>query len=561
FGHEYESLLVSVKGTIYADTTSLPSSPWSNQQLPTAATNSYNKVIMAPFWGDLLTNGATSRVYTEFFAVPGGVDYFIIQFHEMGIWNNSGTSLTFQVVLFADGSFEYRYADMLPVTNSLAQGHARTIGYQFPFGSGREGSTFHYGGPYTSSPANPGNVVPGGISNRTLRYEPMPLSGSISVTPTTTTTYKACAAESGYSECTEVTVVVPEPGDLAITEVMVDPAGGPSHQWIEVRNLGPGAIDLAGWTIESNSGSHTIQNSIVVAPGEFATFAASSAVSFLPDELWGASISLDPLADEIKLKAGGEVIASVEWNSSWAIPADTALALEPIHHQRGVVSHGPSSWCFMAAAESPGALGDGCRFEDYLVDAAPWPVIDISLIGVSVPGLTAYLTHGSATLSFPFPFFGETYTDVSISSNGFVAMVPSISTTYPANVSLPSTAEPASFGIIAPFWDEASYSRHNGTFRMAEVMVDGQMVAVLQWNNLGPWTGSSSKTTFQAQLWESGDIVFLYLDLSGDTTTAFGSSATVGIQAPGATGTPSAVQVSFDQPVLRPGTVYRFIQR
>ena len=128
-----------------------------------------------------------------------------------------------------------------------------------------------------------------------------------------------------------------------------------------------------------------------------------------------------------------------------------------------------------------------------------------------------------------------------------------------ANVSLPSTASPANKGIIAPFWDDMSYSRASGTFRFAEVVQGGQKVAVLQWTNLSPFDGASTiKVTFQAQLWQNGDIVFVYQDMQGDTTFSQGSSATIGIQAPGTSGTPPAIQYSFNTASVTTGKVLYF---
>ncbi|HWV38597.1 MAG TPA: lamin tail domain-containing protein [Vulgatibacter sp.] len=566
YGQTYDQIRVGNQGILSFDTT-LTGYMYANREMPSTYDASVAKVAFALFWGDVQTASSSSSftdggVYSKFMPGygPSGIDAYIIQYHHHRIYSTSTTDLNFQLVLFEDGTFEYRYGDMLPLTGTnTVLGGAKTVGYQQP--GGAVGNTLHFGGTYTGSPSA-SSTFPGGFSGRSFRYEPLPASGSKSLAIDRTTTFEICAMEGEYSECETVTIEVTEEGDVAITEVMVDPTVGPSGQWVEVRNLATAPIDLAGWRLESDGGSHTILNTLVVPPGGFATIAASPSVGFAPDDVWGASMSLDPVADELRLVAGSLIVSSVEWDASWGILPDASIVLDPSRHLRGSVSHGASDWCIGSGAGSPGALGQGCRYSDYDLDPiSNRAAIDISAIGVAVPGVTAYLTTGSATLSFPFPFFDATYTDVAISSNGFVAMVPSLSSSYGSNGTLPSTSAPASHGIIAPFWDEMSYDRHRGSFRMAELEVGGQQVAVLQWNDHGPWSGSTSKATFQAQLWENGDIVFVYLDLAGDTTTAYGSSATVGIQAPGSSGTPPAVLVSYNQPVLRPGMSIAMIKK
>lgn len=569
FGETYDQIRVGNQGILSFDT-SLTGYMYSNREMPSTYDASVKKVAFALFWGDVQTASSTSAftdggVYSKFMPGygPNGMDAYIIQYHHHRIYSASDgtTDLNFQIVLFEDGTFDYRYGNMLPLTGTnTVLGGSKTVGYQQP--GGTAGNSLHFGGTYTASPAA-STTFPGGFSGRSFRYQPLPASGTKSIAIDRTTTIEICASEAGYTDCESVTIEVTGAGDAAITEVMIDPAGGPSQQWVEIRNLTAAPLDLAGWRLESTAGSHTILNALVIPPGGFATIAASPSVGFAPSDTWGASMSLDPVADELKLMAGNLVVSSVEWDSSWGILPDGSIALDPSRHVRGGASYGAPDWCIGAGAGTPGALGQGCRFADYDLDPASGrAAIDIAAIGVEVPGLTAYSSRGSATLSFPFPFFDGTYTDIAVSSNGFVAMVASITESYTSNASLPSTSAPARFGIIAPFWEDLSYSRHSGNFRMAEVTVGGLQVAVLQWTNLGPWTGSTStKVTFQAQLWENGDIVFVYQDLAGDTTTTRGSSATVGIQAPGSTGTPPALLYSYNQPVLQPGMAITMIKK
>jgi len=58
-------------------------------------------------------------------------------------------------------------------------------------------------------------------------------------------------------------------GALIITEIMYDPAGGNEHEYVELFNTGPTAVDLTGYVLEDSGGNQaTLSGSI--ASGEVA---------------------------------------------------------------------------------------------------------------------------------------------------------------------------------------------------------------------------------------------------------------------------------------------------
>ncbi|WP_157370460.1 lamin tail domain-containing protein [Vulgatibacter incomptus] len=568
FGQNYDRIRVGNQGVLSFDT-SLDGYRFSNFQFPSTDSNGI-KVHLAPFWGDVQTaaSGSASHpdggVYTKFVQVPGGVDYFIIQYHHHRIYSaaDGTTDLNFQVVLFKDGTVEYRYADMLPLTgNNPVLGGAKTVGIQRP--GGGWGLNLHYGGAYTSTPTA-STTYPGGFAHRSFRFEPLTSStGSRTVIMNQTTTYYVCGGQSGYSECKEVTIVVPSAGASAITELMLDPDGGPGGQWFKVRNLDSRPQNLEGWELVSNAGSFTIGSPLVIPAGGFATFAASSAVGFTPSAIYGNSLALSPAGDSLALKAGTRVIASVTWGSSWTIPHGTTLVLDPSYQKRGTVSNDAANrWCAGTAEGSPGSLGRGCRFTTYDVDlASAAPVIDISTIGAPVPGITGYLTKGDVSLSFPFPFFGGSSSTLGVSSNGFVTMAGGLAASYFTNASLPSTSLPASLGIVAGFWTDLNFVTGQSWAKYAEVTRGTNRVAVFHWYR---WKPNSSSTgayvSVQIQLWDNGDIVTHQVESSGDTTYTKGSSATIGIQAPG-TSSPATLLYSYNTASVEAGTVIHYLKK
>lgn len=173
--------------------------------------NPFNpEIAIAPFWDDLVTR-ATGRVY----ALAQSDGSYVIQWAHVSRYDGSSNTneydLNFQVVLFPDGSFEFRYGTMAPPPQANdsnctdsdcaldAQGASATIGFQNP--TATLGYTFHHGNDTAQS------VFPGGLANRSVRMEGG-LSGSVVVYPEETTTYGICAELAGWLTCEEVEVEV-----------------------------------------------------------------------------------------------------------------------------------------------------------------------------------------------------------------------------------------------------------------------------------------------------------------------------------------------------------------
>ncbi len=170
-------------------------------------------VHIAPFWDDIHTR-SSGRIHAW-----GDATQYVIQWSAVSLFIGSSTSplvefdLNFQVVLFADGTFEFRYGTMngpsqpntsctLGDCNLDAQGASATIGYQNV--AVTHGYTHHFGG---SNPSSTNQPYPGGLANRAFRM-PGTSSGSLTLYPTETTTYRVCAELGDHLQCEEVEVVV-----------------------------------------------------------------------------------------------------------------------------------------------------------------------------------------------------------------------------------------------------------------------------------------------------------------------------------------------------------------
>jgi Zn-dependent metalloprotease/subtilisin family serine protease len=118
-------------------------------------------------------------------------------------------------------------------------------------------------------------------------------------------------------------------------------------------------------------------------------------------------------------------------------------------------------------------------------------------------------------LSFRFPFYGNTFDTMYVSSNGFITF--GTGSSQIANYPLPSTSAPAN--LIDALHDDL-YPSSGGDIYFRDY---GDR-AVVQFDNVYPYSGSGVYT-FQMVLERSGNIYLYYNNLTGPLT-----GATVGIQ-------------------------------
>ena len=149
--------------------------------------------------------------------------------------------------------------------------------------------------------------------------------------------------------------------------------------------------------------------------------------------------------------------------------------------------------------------------------------VDISATGTAL-GLT---DDQSAVIDLPFdfPFYGQTFGTVRVSSNGYIYTQGPLANESSGNPNpaIPNPAEPD--GVIAGFWDDLN--PENGGEIYAQDLGDGRYV--VQWQDMALFTGPGT-ATFQIILDASGTIQVHYEAFSATTT-----SATIGLEAPSGT--------------------------
>lgn len=155
------------------------------------------------------------------------------------------------------------------------------------------------------------------------------------------------------------------PGDLLITELMMDPAAvdGDFGEWIEVRNLSGSAIDLEGLTVaDSDDDGFVVDRPLSVTPGGYAIFAPDAD----PTRNGGLTVDfaypidtvkLDNEADRVTLMRD-EVLLDVVAYDANAFPiaegASTTLGGDAMSPEGNDIA---DRWCLATSPYGDGDLG------------------------------------------------------------------------------------------------------------------------------------------------------------------------------------------------------------
>ncbi|MBV2247428.1 MAG: carboxypeptidase-like regulatory domain-containing protein, partial [Lentimicrobium sp.] len=144
---------------------------------------------------------------------------------------------------------------------------------------------------------------------------------------------------------------------------------------------------------------------------------------------------------------------------------------------------------------------------------------DIAATGTLVTGLTDDNVVGPFPLGFSFPFYENTYSTISVSSNGYLTFGTSSSL---SNQNIPNSSTPND--VIAWCWDDLHGAGAGSTVHYQN-MGD---YWVIQFTNYHEYPSSGTGTiTAQVHLYKSGDIHMYYNNIAGGFDI---TSATVGIE-------------------------------
>ncbi len=176
----------------------------------------------------------------------------------------------------------------------------------------------------------------------------------------------------------------------------------------------------------------------------------------------------------------------------------------------------PEAQGFPPEKGAGGPDGFGYRWQDSQEPGGPtFDWVEISDIGTALN--LGDDDDAVVDLPWAFPFYGTPRTTVRVSSNGYLTFGTD-GTDY-TNDPIPNADPPNAF--IAPFWDDLNPSTSGEVYTYYDTETDRFIV---EWYQV-PHYGASSPYTFEVILYPDGRILFQYLDLQGDLT-----SATVGIE-------------------------------
>lgn len=174
-----------------------------------------------------------------------------------------------------------------------------------------------------------------------------------------------------------------------------------------------------------------------------------------------------------------------------------------------------------AWAASGGPDGEGYTWADSAEPGVVYAWEDISATGVDL--VTANeddFNFGFQALSFPFPYYSGSYSQVACTTNGWASFVDDVSTAY-NNVALPAAGSPT--GALAAWWDDLEVE-----LGVSHVWFqDFGTRAVITWSDVYQLNQPADVYTFQMILYPDGRIAMQYRDMVGQTT-----DGTIGIESP-----------------------------
>ncbi len=142
------------------------------------------------------------------------------------------------------------------------------------------------------------------------------------------------------------------------------------------------------------------------------------------------------------------------------------------------------------------------------------------------------------TLPFAFNYFDETYSQLTVCSNGWLAMGDQDNQVSFRNYPIPTSIGPAA--MIAPFWDDLRVSVSGNTGRVYYLYDAANHRFIIEWYQLIQVGSGSPTETFQVILYDqdyhdgnNGDILFQYYDVTNNVNSYTDNHySTVGIESP-----------------------------
>ena len=519
YGGFFNSIRVCSNGWLSFTSTS---TAYANQPLPNSGAP---EDLIAPLWDDLDPGGQT-RIYYQTFGNSA-----IVQWTGMPRYQETGSALTFQAILEESGAITFQYLTLTSGTLNSA-----TVGIQDS--AKTTGLTVAYNQGYLHD-------------NLAVRIAALPQW--LTVSPTSGRLYENDEVDldlhvdaAGLEGGTYPGTVIIETNDptqpvLPVT-VSLHITGAPD------ASVQPGSLDFGDaflglpetmTLIVANIGTDTLMVSSIDSshPGELTPSPSSFnvaphgsqavTVSWTPASLGAFSGTLTVMSNDAGEMAIPVPVSGNGIPAPVMIVAPTTLTKTLLSGQTGseilTVTDGGGSNLILTVSADQGAANSSAPYRAKNSDAPGGPAfnfVDISGTGTQIfgPSIDDSLS-ATINMGMSFPFFGNSFSSLKVSSNGWLTFTTTETLNRNSNTTLPSSSGAAN--MIAMYWDDLHTRTGNVKYKL-----DGNRF-IVQYTNVGRFTPSTGHTyTFQVQLYNDGRILVMYQTMSGTTL----NSATVGLQ-------------------------------
>lgn len=591
YGATYEELFINANGFVSFQAPTV-TNPWVNRQIP--AVDGVDGII-AGLWADLEPQNFNGSVH-----IAGGPEVLIVQWTNASLFFGSADeTVTFQIVLFADGNIEIYYEDVetAPFRSSSTVGIESidgTDGAQVAFNTPyiKDGLVVRFVKPSVGltpfiSSVSPlsGVVAAGGSRELSVTLDATNLNDGVFFDELTVSSNSP--DKSNSTSLFELTVIgTPEiavdPDTLEFDPIFV---GLSSELTVNVSNVGTKDLEISDITNNNTDYQASLGDVTNLAPGESAlltiTFTPTS-VGEITDEITISStdgvgneslaisvtgVGVDPPVLEIDpeeisvtlvkgqsttedvtlTNTGGSplsyvVVAPADFTAEGTLAPTVAsydqLEFEPLTRKDQVDNRVGQP--FRNASGGPDTFG--YTFVDSNSGGPTFDFIDISTTGTLANTGQDGQEEG-IPLPFEFPFYGEMQSSINIDANGYVSFSPITNGIDFINSQIPNTGNPNN--LIAIMWDDIEPLNGTGVF------YEGNSERFIVQYEATPRFLEGIPLTFQLILYPNGSFKMQYADVSAATTT----SSTVGIESPDGT---FGLQVIFNSAYLEDNLAVTF---